>query len=229
MIKVTTADINRHVEGAAGAHQRILQRLQPTGDVVGGLTSEMVQQPSLLPGWTVGHVLAHMAHNADSLVRLFEAAERGEIAEQYPGGVPQRVADIERDATSSAPEHVERLRRSIYSLEATWSGARQAWSGHGRTPDGVLVPISEVPLRRWREVEVHSGDLALSDGGCAGHDCWSEEYVRFDCGFLTMQYKARGSMGMNDLPDAVRTANPRYRLAWLLGRYDFDGCVSPVY
>lgn len=221
--------VDRYVEGAAGAHQRLLQRLQPSDDDKSTLTNDLVSQPSLLPGWTVGHVLAHLAHNADSMVRLFLAAEQGEIGDQYPGGMTQRTSDIERDARSSAQEHLDRLRRSIYALETAWIGARNAWSGHGRTPAGILVPMTEIPLRRWREVEVHLGDLGLGDGQCVGIACWSEEYIRYDCAFLTMGYKARGSMGLTDLPDAVRSAEPRYRLAWLLGRYEFDGVVSPVY
>ncbi|MFM1751500.1 MAG: hypothetical protein RL119_462 [Actinomycetota bacterium] len=228
MEAVNAADLNRHVAGAAAAHQRLLGLLQP-GDESdsGGLTDEMVARDSLLPGWTVGHVLAHLVHNADSLVRLFKAAEVGEIADQYPGGAAQRNTDIERDASARASEHIDRLRRSLYGLESTWFEAKEAWVGHGRNPAGVLVPIAEVPLRRWREVEVHSGDLGLAELACSGSKCWSDEYIRYDCSFLTMQYKARGSMGLNDLPDAVRTAEPRYRLAWLLGRHIFDG-VAPA-
>ena len=51
--------------------------------------------PSLLPGWTVGHVLTHLARNADSMVRVLDAAERGEVVERYPGGMPTRNADID--------------------------------------------------------------------------------------------------------------------------------------
>lgn len=229
MRAVNAADINRHVEGAATAHQLFLNRLQPDGGgVIGtGLTDEMVRRPSLLPNWTVGHVLAHIVHNADSLVRLFQAAEVGEVADQYPGGPAQRVSDIERDAPASAATHLDRLRRSIYSLEATWIGSRGGWAGYGRNMAGDLVPIAELPLRRWREIEVHSGDLGLTEMGCTHVDCWSEEYIRYDCAFLTMQFKARGSMGLTDLPDAVRTAEPRYRLAWLLGRHVFEG-IAPA-
>ncbi len=32
------------------------------------LTDEDLRAPSLLPGWTRGHVLAHVARNADSYV-----------------------------------------------------------------------------------------------------------------------------------------------------------------
>lgn len=224
--------IDQHVEGAAAAHQRLLAMLQPHEGP--GLTDEMVRRPSLLPDWTVGHVLAHLAHNADSFVRLFAAAEGGEIVDQYPGGSEGRQRDIVDDAGLGAAEHCERLRRSIYALEASWIGARHAWGGHGRTLSGVLVPITELPLRRWREVEVHTGDLGLSellDGPAdpRGIDVWSEDYVRHDVAFLTMQYKARRPMGMTELPDAVRVAPPRYRLAWLLGRYDFDGLPSPAF
>ncbi|MFM7756640.1 MAG: maleylpyruvate isomerase N-terminal domain-containing protein [Actinomycetota bacterium] len=221
------SEIDRHVEGAAAAHQRLLAMIESTER--SGLSDEMVRRPSLLPGWTVGHVLAHLVHNAESFVRLFVAAEAGEIADQYPGGVETRNADIERDATSPASVHIERLRRSLYALESTWISARWAWEGYGRSLSGDLIPIRDVPLRRWREVEVHTGDLGLDDIGSRGIDTWSEDYIRHDVAFLTMQYKARGSMGLVDLPDAVRTAPPRYRLAWLLGRFDVDGVPAPVF
>lgn len=221
------SEVDRHVEGAASAHQRLLAMVGSIDGV--GLSDDMVRRPSLLPGWTVGHVLAHLVHNADSFIRLFGAAEAGEVADQYPGGADVRSADIERDAALPAAEHGERLRRSVYALESTWISARRAWEGYGRSVSGDLIPIRDVPLRRWREVEVHTGDLGLDEIGSRGIDTWSEEYVRHDVAFLTMQYKARGSMGLVDLPDAVRTAPPRYRLAWLLGRYDVDGTPSPVF
>lgn len=221
------SEVDRHVEGAAAAHQRLLAMVESTEEP--GLSDDMVSRPSLLPGWTVGHVLAHLAHNAESFVRLFVAAEAGEITDQYPGGVEARTADIERDAASPVAVHIDRLRRSLYSLESTWISARRAWEGYGRSLAGDLIPIRDIPLRRWREVEVHTGDLGLDEIGSRGLHTWSEDYVRHDVAFLTMQYKARGSMGLAELPDAVRTAAPRYRLAWLLGRYEVDGAPAPVF
>ena len=44
------------------------------------------REPSLLPGWTRGHVLTHLARNADSQRHVLEAAVRGAPAERYPGG-----------------------------------------------------------------------------------------------------------------------------------------------
>ncbi len=38
---------------------------------------------SLLPGWTRGHVLAHVARNADGFVNLLTAARTGEALPMY--------------------------------------------------------------------------------------------------------------------------------------------------
>ena len=37
---------------------------------IGGLTDADARGPSLLPGWTRGHVLTHLARNADGGTRL---------------------------------------------------------------------------------------------------------------------------------------------------------------
>jgi maleylpyruvate isomerase len=39
---------------------------------VGALDNAAVTQSSRLPGWTRGHVLTHLARNADALVNVFE-------------------------------------------------------------------------------------------------------------------------------------------------------------
>ena len=140
--------MNRQVEGAAEAHQRLLAALHPVDGI--GLTDEMVTRPSRLPAWTVGHVLAHIAQNADGFTRMFDAAEIGEVGEQYPGGLAQRNADIESCADRGAAEHVAAVRDSIYRLEGAWNRARTAWTGSGRLGTGIVVPITDVPLRRWR-------------------------------------------------------------------------------
>lgn len=210
--------LNRRVEGLAASHQRLLERLDR-------LTDDMVSRPSLLPNWTVGHVLAHLEQNARSITRMFEGAETGSIVDQYPGGVVARNAAIEDGAKRSAAGLTRALRDSIYELEGTMARAREAWYGFGRLVSGVEVPITDLPLRRRREVEVHVGDLGLTEWGAVGADSWADDYVRDDLSVLTMQWKARGSMGLTDLPVATRP--PRERLAWLLGRSTIDG-VAPA-
>ncbi|NDF31403.1 MAG: hypothetical protein EB147_04135, partial [Acidimicrobiia bacterium] len=165
--------------------------------------------------------------NADSFVRLTLAAENDEVVEQYSGGLEARRRDIENGSTRSAREIIDDLRRSIYSLEGAWAGARRAWFGRGRLSMGAEVPISDLPLRRWREVEVHAGDLGLPELGLDGPDTWSMDYVRFDLPVMTMQWKSRGSMGLTDLPAPILGLAPARRLGWLMGRVDVDG-VEPA-
>ena len=43
-----------------------------------GLTAEQARAPSLLPSWTRGHVLTHVARNADALANLLHTARTGE-------------------------------------------------------------------------------------------------------------------------------------------------------
>lgn len=213
--------IDDDVAGVASAHQRLLTRLDPGDD--GGLSTVDTTRPSRLPGWSVGHVLAHLTLHAWSLVRLFESAGTGVIGKQYPGGPEERALHIERDAHLIAREHTARLRESIYALEGTWSRATRAWDGRAEMASGAVVSIGDLPLRRWREVEVHMGDLGLVELGFDGPQCWSDAYIRRDVRVLTMQWTARGSMGMNTLPPAVARLEDRWRLAWLLGRFDVDG------
>src|SRR6476661_3698601 len=58
-----------------------------------GLSDGDVAHPTGLPGWTVGHVLTHVARNADSHCRRSHAAARGEVVEQYVGGYAGRAAE----------------------------------------------------------------------------------------------------------------------------------------
>ena len=213
--------MNRQLEGASAAHQRLLSALDPLEG--SRLTDEMVGRDSRLVGWTVGHVLAHLAHNADGMTRMFEGAEAGAVADQYPGGLTGRNADIERDAPRSADDHIAAVRSSIYRLEGAWSRAREAWLGSGRLGTGAVVPIADLPMRRWREVEVHMGDLGITELGLDGFGVWSNDYVGHDLRRLSMLFKARGPMGLADLPEAVRSLEPRSRLAWLLGRLEVAG------
>jgi len=46
---------------------------------IAGLSDADVRRPSALPDWTVGHVLTHVARNADSHVRRTRAAQRHEV------------------------------------------------------------------------------------------------------------------------------------------------------
>ena len=68
------------------------------------LSDDDVRSPSLLPEWTVGHVLSHVARNADSHRERAEAAAAGEVVEQYVGGYAGRAAAIELGAVRPSGE-----------------------------------------------------------------------------------------------------------------------------
>jgi maleylpyruvate isomerase len=174
--------------------------------------------PSLLPGWSVGHVLTHIARNADSMVRVLDATERGEVVERYPGGKSTRNAEIEAGFARPADEHVADVAATIARLEAAWTRHTQ-WDGISRESDGREVTVAWLVFARWREVEVHRADLGLG----YGPQDWPGEYVRKDLRVMEMLWNARRPMGMTGLPDAALQAPPANRLAWLLGRAEIDG------
>ncbi len=89
-------------------------------EVVAAIDDTTARRPSALPGWTVGHVLSHVARNADSHVRRAEAATRGEVVEQYAGGYAGRAAEIEAGAGRSSRELAEDVRASGERLMAAW-------------------------------------------------------------------------------------------------------------
>ena len=207
--------LNAQVVGCAASHQRLLQALE-------GLTDEQCRQPSLLPGWSRGHVLSHLANNAYSHLRMFEAASRGEETEQYEGGKPTRDAQIEAWSSLSAHELVGHVRASIYALEGAWATATPTtWTGFGikSHAGGARVAITDLMLMRGCETEVHHADLNLD----YSFENWDSTFVRFELDRQLMFWNSRKSMGLTVLPEAAAKLSPNHRLAWLLGRVDVDG------
>ena len=85
------------IEGCRRAQSALLVDLE-------GLTDEEARRPSSLEGWTVGHLLTHIARNGDSVVRRLEGATRGEVLDQYMGGVDGRASEIEAGAGRPASQ-----------------------------------------------------------------------------------------------------------------------------
>lgn len=167
-------------------------------DGLRGLTDDEARQPSLLPGWTVGHVLTHLARNADGIRGMVAAAEAGRTVPMYPSA-EARTADIDAGAGRSADALVADVIATAEALDASWpAGGAAAWEGHGLTLAGRL-PVSEMPFRRWREVEVHRADLGLAFGWAD----WSDAYVARELALTSVE---------------VRDDDPREVLAWVLGR-----------
>ena len=130
---------------------------------IADLSDDVARRPSRLPGWSVGHVLTHIARNADSVVWRLEGAARGELRDQYPGGLEQRAGDIDarRGPTGG------RAGAPTCGGARTPSSGRMAdlslaaWDAPSRTSRGVVEDSRDAVLSRWREVVVHHGDIGL--------------------------------------------------------------------
>jgi len=176
-----------------------------------------------LPNWSRGHVLTHLARNADSHVNLLQSAVRGEVGKQYPS-IEKRNADIESGSSRNASELVVDLRVSIYGLEAAWASANEkVWSGQGRNLGGNIIEISSLVFLRWREVEIHHADLGFG----FDYDDLTDLYVRLELDQQIMLWRSRKPMGMTELPDIAKKLSPSQRLAWLMGRVVVDGLAKP--
>ena len=203
-------------------------------DGLSTLTDADARRPSLLAGWSVGHVLTHLARNADSHTAMFLAAHAGGVADQYPGGMAQRTADIDAGAVRDAGELVDDLRTAIARLEDAWDATATAtWAhGLGRTGNAGERPLDDLVFRRWRETEVHHADLGLSFGWAD----WSEAYVDRELDHTiavlaprlpaatALRIEADGIIGAWIVePVAVARltvrASKHELLAWLLGRH----------
>ncbi|MCI3243461.1 maleylpyruvate isomerase family mycothiol-dependent enzyme [Streptomyces spinosisporus] len=116
--------------------------------------------PSALPGWSRGHVIAHVAANADALGNLVHWAATGEPTPMY-SSPEERAAGIESGARLPAAELTAWLRRSADALAASMDALDEPrWRAPVVTAQGRTVPASELPWMRAREVCVHAVDLA---------------------------------------------------------------------
>lgn len=141
---------------------------------IDGLDDVVLARPSRLEGWSVAHVLNHLARNADSFVRILHGAGAGESLAQYAGGAEQRRADIQIGVGRPAPAIVNDVRVSAGRLAEAFADAPvQAWASAGRRMDGSPFPCAALPLARWREVAVHHADLGL---GYSTEE-WPAEFV----------------------------------------------------
>jgi maleylpyruvate isomerase len=172
----------------------------------------MLAQPSLLPGWSVGHVLTHIARNADSHIRRAEASARGEVVEQYEGGAAGRAAEIAAGARrGDANAVIEDVAATSWRLEQIWNSVPEAaWDAVTRDLGGRERKLRELPALRWIEVEVHIVDLGI---GRTFHD-WPDDFVE------DWLAQIRPSM-VNRMPKGATKPSgldSREELAWLLGR-----------
>ncbi|MER5870160.1 maleylpyruvate isomerase family mycothiol-dependent enzyme [Streptomyces sp. NPDC002044] len=178
---------------------------------------------SHLPGWTRGHVVAHLARNADALVNVFEGRPMYESA-------AARDADIERDSGRPLEEQLPDLRDSGAAFLAT-TEPRQDWSRTVELRNGVTDLAANVPFRRLVEVELHHVDLNI------GYELSDlpDEFTGREIAFLADRWSSRPEVPPTALatadgrtwrtgsagdPAVTVTGTAAALLAWLAGRGD---------
>jgi len=138
---------------------------QTTGLLRTARALEDPHAPSLCEGWTRGHVLTHVARNADGLAALVRSAVDGTGETMYAS--PQaRDADIEAGADRPVAQLVDDVERSAQALAAELPrlGRDQAELRLERTPGMFLVKGRNIPAMRLREVALHHVDLDAGFG-----------------------------------------------------------------
>ena len=230
-----TADVPTRIAGVSAATHRLLGALA-------AVPPETVGHPSLLPDWTVGHVLTHIARNADAQRNLLHWAATGEPTPMYPSR-EVREADIEAGARRGPAEILADVRDSASRLAAAIDDLPDAaWRAEIDTGRGGPVSADVVLAQRLAEVELHHHDLGVDAGlvllsGEAG--------VALLMAVLHSYVRTRGVAGVVLEPDGVAPirlgAEPAGKQAvvrgsavalagWLAGRSDGADlrCAGPL-
>lgn len=165
----TVPEQRRANERAAAAEARrclgdVRAATEVLGRAVGGLDDRGMQQPSRLPGWTRGHVVTHLARNADALVNLLTWARTGVEHPMY-----QSKADRDADIEEGAGRLAQILREDVRAASDRLAAASERMSDSqwlatvaGRA--STDFPAANIPSMRLFEVWVHLVDLDVGFG-----------------------------------------------------------------
>ncbi|MGZ4758868.1 MAG: maleylpyruvate isomerase family mycothiol-dependent enzyme [Acidimicrobiales bacterium] len=226
MTQPNRPDLDAALDEMAEATDRLLA-------TVDGLDDADRRKPSLLPGWTRGHVLTHLARNADGMVNLVQWARTGEETPMYAGGRAGRDADIE----AGALRHIGDVRLDLGDSAERLLGAfadfpAEALPREVRLGSGAAAYGGELPLLRVREIEIHHVDLDA--GYSPAH--WAPGFVRRTLDQLAPLFRDDrdcpvGQLAATDTDGRwqVAAAGPVLSgpqsalLAWLTGRSGGDG------
>ncbi|MEU3825381.1 maleylpyruvate isomerase family mycothiol-dependent enzyme [Streptomyces sp. NPDC029080] len=188
---------------------------------VAELDNASLAEPSRLPGWSRGHVLAHLARNADALVNVLQGRPMYASAEA-------RDADIARDAARPLEAQVADVRESADRFQAA-GDAPADWSRTVELRNGVTDSASRVPFRRWAEVDLHHVDLGI---GYELEDL-PAEFLEREAAFLTQRFSGHPDVPATRVTDGTRvwitgreggapgvtvTGRPADVVGWLAGR-----------
>jgi maleylpyruvate isomerase len=209
---------------------------------VENLTVDQVAQASGLPGWSRGHVLAHIDGNAFGLARLARWARDGVERPMYISR-EVRDADVALHAGRSLSEHLSAITQSARGLRYDLGMLNsQQLSGEVMLGNGLLVSVSALARHRLQEVCVHHHDLRVADYSWQSWPTTMASHMtrlvardfqsrgEFPVGAVTMVLEAEQSRETLPRERLVLTSatetlegEPHELLAWLLGRSAGEG------
>ena len=159
------------------------------------LDNAAVTDQSRLPGWTRGHVLAHIARNADALLNVLEGRP------MYVSG-DARDNDIARDSPRPLDVQLADVRESAARFQDA-AAVPADWSRTVELRNGVTDSASRVPFRRWVEVELHHVDLGI---GYELEDL-PAEFTEREIDFLAQRFAGHPEVPPTRLTDGTRAWN----------------------
>lgn len=210
-------------------------------DSVKSMGNDAVVGPSLLPGWSRGHVLAHFARNADSLVNLLLWAQTGVEIPQYASQFI-RDFDIEAGAPRPLTEQLIDIEASATRLAALARTLPDtAWAATVRIRGGREIRATDIPWMRLQEVEIHHVDLGVA----YRPEDWPEEFLTRLLPAVTADLSAAAPPGRAtfaveatdigfeatigaDAPTHTVTGPAHAVAAWIIGRYPGDSLRGPL-
>jgi maleylpyruvate isomerase len=195
------------------------------------LSYDGLDAPSLLPGWSRRHMIAHVGYNARAVARLVEWASTGVETPMY-SSPEARNREIEFGATLPPVALQNLFDHSAIHLSVEWRDLpADRWEFEVRTAQGRLVPVSETVWMRTREVWVHAVDL---DNGARFADIpaevlrrlladvWAAWEKRGDTAGLALRVSGGADEGLSlgePTPKATVVEGPLAAVVrWALGR-----------
>ncbi|WP_326663486.1 maleylpyruvate isomerase family mycothiol-dependent enzyme [Streptomyces sp. NBC_00385] len=176
-----------HVHDLAALREATDRLLSATGK----LDDAALAEPSRLPGWSRGHVVAHLSRNADALVNVLQGRPMYADSETRDG-------DIERDAPRPQVEQLADLTASADRFAAA-AAVPADWSRTVTLRNGVTDSASQIPFRRRGEVELHHVDLGI---GYELEDL-PDEFTAREIGFLTGRFTGHPAVVPTDVADGT--------------------------
>lgn len=130
---------------------------------VDALDDSAFSTPSLLPDWTVGHVVAHLALNGEALAGALGGVASGVGTPMYPSQ-EARDSDIASLGVASPSDLRSRLMASteLFDREVSELPDDKWETVIERTPGKPAFSARSTVLMRVREVEIHHADLGVS-------------------------------------------------------------------